>query len=80
MSNGIEGIGMAVFDMDLGLDEQRRRAAVYAAVDFDPGEAIAQEDAARALLYSGLDADQQRIFDELVVAGVLPGGLQRAAD
>jgi hypothetical protein len=68
---------------DLTLDETRRRAAVLAAIgdDWDPVAVLAQEDEAYRMLYSGLDAEQQRVYDELVAAGVLPEGLgQRAAD
>jgi hypothetical protein len=62
------------FAYDLTLDEARRRAAVLEAVgdDWDPVEVLAQEDRAYAMLYSDLDQDQQRIYDELVAAGVLP--------
>jgi hypothetical protein len=62
------------FAYDLTLDEARRRAAVLAAVgaDWDPVQALAQEDRAYAMLYSGLDDEQQRIYDDLVTAGVLP--------
>ncbi len=31
------------------------------------------QDRNTALLYSGLDAEQQRTYDRLVAAGVLPG-------
>jgi hypothetical protein len=68
---------------DLTLDEIRRRTAVLAAIgdDWDPVAVLAQEDEAYRMLYSGLDAEQQRIYDELVAAGVFPEGLgQRAAD
>ncbi len=62
------------FAYDLTLDEARRRAAVLEAIgdDWDPVEVLAQEDRAYAMLYSDLDQDQQRIYDELVAAGVLP--------
>jgi hypothetical protein len=62
------------FAYDLTLDEARRRAAVLEAIgdDWDPAEVLAQEDRAYAMLYSNLDDDQQRIYDELVSAGVLP--------
>lgn len=68
---------------DLTLDETRRRAAVLAAIgdDWDPVAVLAREDEAYRMLYSGLDAEQQRVYDELVAAGVLPEGLgQSAAD
>jgi hypothetical protein len=62
------------FAYDLTLDEARRRAAVLEAIgdDWDPVEVLAQEDRAYAMLYSNLDDDQQRIYDNLVAAGVLP--------
>lgn len=59
-----------------------RRAQVTAALgpDWDPLEVLLGEEAAYDLLYSGLDADQQRVYDELVAAGVLPArGDGRAA-
>lgn len=68
---------------DLTLDEVRRRQAVLAAIgeDWDPVAVLAQEDEAYAILYSGLDAEQQRIYNDLVIAGVLPEGFgRRAAD
>ncbi|OBA70120.1 hypothetical protein A5641_14340 [Mycobacterium sp. 1554424.7] len=62
------------FAYDLTLDEARRRAAVLEAIggDWDPDHVLAEEERAWDLLYSGLDDDQQRIYDELVDAGVLP--------
>ncbi|WP_042364252.1 DUF6400 family protein [Streptacidiphilus neutrinimicus] len=76
--------GLISFDVDLTLEEGRRRALVLAALgpDWDPVAVLRAEDAAHALLYSGLDAEQQRIRDELVAAGVLPAGPEhgRAAD
>jgi Family of unknown function (DUF6400) len=61
------------FAYDLTLDEARRRAAVLEAIgdDWDPVEVLAQEDRAYAMLYSNLDDEQQRIYDDLVAAGVL---------
>jgi uncharacterized protein DUF6400 len=66
--------GHVAFAYDLTLDEARRRAAVLEAIgdDWDPVEVLAQEDRAYAMLYSDLDDDQQRIYDDLVAAGVLP--------
>jgi len=63
-----------VFEVDLVREEARRRAEVIAALgpDWDPIEALRGEEAAYALLYSGLDARQQRTYDLLVAAGVLP--------
>ena len=62
------------FAYDLTLDEARRRAAIVEAIgdDWDPVEVLDQEDRAYAMLYSNLDDDQQRIYDDLVTAGVLP--------
>lgn len=70
------------FTIDLTFEEARRRAAVVAGPgsDWDPMAAPRGEDEAYALLYSGLDAEQQRTYDRLVAAGVLPGeGRGRAA-
>ncbi|MFI7355513.1 DUF6400 family protein [Streptomyces avidinii] len=70
------------FSVDLTSQEVLRRAQVMAALgpDWDPVEVLLGEDAAYDLLYSGLDADQQRVYDELVAAGVLPArGDGRAA-
>ncbi|MGW6913901.1 DUF6400 family protein [Kitasatospora sp. NPDC054939] len=63
------------FTIDLTAEEARRRAEVMAALgpDWDPVAVLQEEEAAYALLYSGLDAEQQRIHDQLVAAGVLPG-------
>lgn len=67
---------MADLDMafDLTLDEARRRAAVLQAIgdDWDPVAVLAEEELAYDMLYADLDADQRRIYDELVAAGVLP--------
>jgi Family of unknown function (DUF6400) len=62
------------FEYDLTLDEARRRAAVLEAIgdDWDPLQVLAEEDRAYAMLYSGLDDKQQRLYDDLVTAGVLP--------
>jgi hypothetical protein len=66
--------GHLAFAHDLTLDEARRRAAILEAIgeDWDPLKVLAEEDRAYAMLYSGLDDEQQRIYDELVAAGVLP--------
>ncbi|OKK17715.1 hypothetical protein AMK16_20535 [Streptomyces sp. CB00455] len=66
---------MADFTVDLTSQEVLRRAQVMAALgpDWDPIEVLRGEEAAYALLYSGLDAEQQRVYDDLVAAGVLPG-------
>lgn len=71
------------FAYDLTLDEVRRRGAVLKAIgpDWDPVVALAEEEQAYAMLYSNLDAQQQRVYDELVRAGVLPQReLDRASD
>ena len=62
------------FAYDLTLDEARRRSAVLEAIgdDWDPVAVLAEEQQAYDMLYSNLDAEQQRIYDELVRAGVLP--------
>ncbi|OBH33539.1 hypothetical protein A5692_14060 [Mycobacterium sp. E342] len=62
------------FAYDLTLDEARRRSAVLDAIgdDWDPVAVLAEEQKAYDMLYSGLDAEQQRIYEELVRAGVLP--------
>jgi hypothetical protein len=62
------------FAYDLTLDEARRRSAVLEAIgdDWDPGAVLAEERQAYDMLYSDLDDQQQRIYDELVRAGVLP--------
>ena len=67
------------FAYDLTLDEVRRRTAVLEAIgdDWDPIRALEEEEQAYAMLYSNLDDEQQRHYDTLVSAGVLP---DRAAD
>ncbi|WP_328540567.1 DUF6400 family protein [Streptomyces sp. NBC_00344] len=67
--------GLTPFSIDLTFEEARRRAEVVAALgpDWDPVAALRGEDEAYDLLYSGLDAEQQRTYDMLVAAGVLPG-------
>ncbi|MEV7864759.1 DUF6400 family protein [Streptomyces sp. NPDC088124] len=67
--------GLIPFSIDLTFEEARRRAEVVAALgpDWDPVAALRGEDEAYALLYSGLDDEQQRTYDMLVAAGVLPG-------
>jgi hypothetical protein len=69
-----------VMSFDLTVDEARRRAAVLHAIgsQWDPAAMLANETAAYELLYSGLDGPTQRIYDDLVVAGVLPR--QRSGD
>ena len=55
-------------------DEARRRSAVLEAIgdDWDPLAVLAEEEEAYDMLYADLDEEQQRIYDELVSAGVLP--------
>jgi Family of unknown function (DUF6400) len=67
------------FAYDLTLDEARRRSAVLEAIgaDWDPIAVLAEEQKAYDMLYSDLDEEQQRVYDELVRAGVLP---ERTAD
>jgi Family of unknown function (DUF6400) len=62
------------FAYDLTLDEARRRSAVLEAIgdDWDPIAVLAEEQKAYDMLYSDLDEGQQRVYDELVRAGVLP--------
>jgi Family of unknown function (DUF6400) len=62
------------FEYDLTLDEARRRSAVLEAIgdDWDPIAVLAEEEKAYDMLYSDLDEEQQRVYDELVRAGVLP--------
>ncbi|MFJ8159902.1 DUF6400 family protein [Streptomyces sp. NPDC096136] len=62
------------FAVDLTSQEILRRAQVMAALgpDWDPVEVLRGEEEAYDLLYSGLDAEQQRVYDDLVAAGVLP--------
>jgi hypothetical protein len=72
-----------VFEIDLVHEEARRRAEVLTALgpDWDPIAALREEEAAYALLYSGLDARQRETYDMLVAAGVLPPrGAGHAAD
>jgi hypothetical protein len=70
------GSAMANLDFayDLTLDAARRRSAVLDAIgdDWDPIAVLAEEQKAYDMLYSDLDEEQQRVYDELVRAGVLP--------
>ena len=54
------------------LDEGRRRTAVLEAIgdDWDPIAVLAEENKAYDMLYSDLDEEQQRIYNELVGASV----------
>ncbi|KOU56423.1 hypothetical protein ADK57_42270 [Streptomyces sp. MMG1533] len=62
--------------VDLTSHELLRRAHVLDALgpDWDPVAVLRGEEAAYELLYSGLSPEQQRVYDELVAAGVLPRG------
>lgn len=62
------------FEFELDSDEMRRRAEVVRALgdDWDPVAILDGEQAAYDLLYSGLDPQQQAIYQQLVHAGVLP--------
>ena len=62
------------FVYDLTLDEARRRSAVLEAIggDWDPVVVLAEEQKAYDMLYSDLDEEQQRVYEKLVRAGVLP--------
>ncbi|GAA3385813.1 DUF6400 family protein [Streptomyces racemochromogenes] len=75
--------GLVGFTVDLTSQEMLRRAQVMAALgpDWDPVDVLRGEEEAYDLLYSGLDAEQQRTYDALVAAGVLPvrGGGRAAA-
>jgi hypothetical protein len=70
------GSAMANLDFayDLTLDEARRRRAVLEAIGdgWDPIAVLAEEQKAYDMLYSDLNEEQQRVYDELVRAGVLP--------
>ncbi|MFF7187465.1 DUF6400 family protein [Streptomyces sp. NPDC008222] len=62
------------FNVDLTSHEALRRTHVLAALgpDWDPVAVLRDEDKARDLLYSNLSEEQQRLYDDLVAAGVLP--------
>lgn len=62
------------FSVDLTSHEMLRRAHVLDALgpEWDPVAALRGEDAAHDLLFSGLSEEQQKIYDDLVAAGVLP--------
>ncbi|MEB4212242.1 DUF6400 family protein [Mycobacterium sp. 94-17] len=62
------------FAYDLTLDEARRRSAMVEAMgdDWDPIAVLSEEERAYDMLYSNLDEEQQRVYDQLVRAGVLP--------
>lgn len=62
-----------MFTVDLTAGEIERRAAIVEALgaDWDPVGVLAGEQQAYRLLYSGLDAERQRIYEDLVCTGVL---------
>ncbi|MFG2356401.1 DUF6400 family protein [Streptomyces sp. NPDC048521] len=62
------------FAVDLTRHEMVRRAHVMDALGpgWDPVETLRREEEAYDLLYSGLDEEQQRLYDTLVSVGVLP--------
>lgn len=62
------------FVVDLTGHEMTRRAHVMEALGpgWDPVEMMRGEEEAYDKLYSGLDEEQQRLYDSLVAAGVLP--------
>ncbi|MGH3410797.1 MAG: DUF6400 family protein [Streptosporangiaceae bacterium] len=63
-----------VLAYDVALDTARWRAAALEAIgdDWDPIEVLVEEHRRYAMLYSGLDDEQRRTYDELVRAGILP--------
>lgn len=66
---------LSSFDVDLGsTHELTRVAAVLKAIGdtWDPAAVYTGETEAYRLLYSGLSAEQQAIYDELAAAGLLP--------
>ncbi|MGW6784183.1 DUF6400 family protein [Streptomyces sp. NPDC054987] len=73
-ARGADGSALVDFAVDLTSQEVLRRAQVMEALGsgWDPVEVLLGEEAAYDLLYSGLDAEQQRLYDDLVTAGVLP--------
>lgn len=68
------GATLAVFHVG-GDHETRRLVAALEAMGpsgWDPSEVLAGEAEAHRRLYSGLDADQQAAYNNLVAAGILP--------
>jgi hypothetical protein len=61
------------FELDLSMHEAWRRTEVLRALgsDWDPIAVLQGEEEAYRLLYSGLDHEQQAVYDRLVQAGVL---------
>ncbi|WP_328741029.1 DUF6400 family protein [Streptomyces erythrochromogenes] len=66
--------GLTDFTLDLTSQEVLRRAHVMEALGphWNPIEVLHSEETAHNLLYSGLDAQQQRLHDDLTAAGILP--------
>ena len=63
------------------LESSARVATVVHEPVWDPIQALTEEELATDMLYSGLDDEQQRVYDELVSAGVLPDrAANRVAD
>jgi hypothetical protein len=62
-----------VFELDLAAHEIRRRTEILHALGpgWDPVAVLRDEEAAYALLYSGLDPEQRAVHDLLVREGVL---------
>ena len=66
---------------DAGRSPSAHRGAEAIGDDWDPIAVLAEEEKAYDMLYSDLDEEQQRIYDELVGAGVLPDRtVNRVAD
>jgi hypothetical protein len=70
LSEGSEAVD---FHVDLAAHEATRLAAVLSGCEgtYDPAQVLLDESEAHRLLYSNLDAEQQKIYDGLVAAGVL---------
>lgn len=64
-----------LFVLDLTDTEALRRHHMHTAIGYTTAD-FDTENEARALLYGGLDDEQQAVYDRLVEAGVLPEGLQ----
>jgi hypothetical protein len=72
-----------VFEVDLTSHEMQRRTEIMRALGpgWDPIAVLRGEEEAYALLYGGLDREQQEVYDALREAGVLAerGDERRAA-
>ncbi|MFD6228655.1 DUF6400 family protein [Streptomyces sp. NPDC060232] len=73
-STGAGASALVDFAVDLTPQEVLRRAQVMEALgpDWNPLEVLQGEEAAYDLLYSGLDTQQQHLYNNLVTTGVLP--------